>query len=77
MDVNLRKLITSHRMHQLRADVERLYVKRENGGRGLIQLELIYKTTTIGLKENLDTTTDWMRQLVKKNTREAKEMIFS
>ena len=62
-------------MHHPRADIVHLYIKRENGGRGLIQLELTYKTTTIGLKKYLDTTTDWILQLV--NTWEAKEKIFN
>ena len=43
--------MTSHRIHHLRADTERLSIKRENGGRDLVQLELTYKTTTIGLKK--------------------------
>ena len=59
MDTKVRKLITCHRIHHPRADIERHYVKRENDGRGLIQLELTYKTITIGLKKYLDTTTDW------------------
>ena len=38
-------------MHHSRAHIERLLVKRGNGGRGLIQLESTYKTTTVGLKK--------------------------
>ena len=38
-------------MYHQRANLESLYVKRENGGRELIQLELTYKTTTIGIKK--------------------------
>ena len=44
MDAKIRKLMTCHRMHHPRADIERLYIKRENSGRGLIQLEFAYKT---------------------------------
>ena len=47
-------------MNHPRVDIERLNIKRENGGRGLIQLELIYQTTTIGLKKYLDSATDWI-----------------
>ena len=64
MSTNVKKLITCHRMHHPRADIKHLYVKRENGGRGLIQLKLTYKTTTVGIKKYLDTTTHWMIQLV-------------
>ena len=55
-------------MHYQSADRERLYAKRENGRKGLIQFELIYKTSTIRPKKRLDTTTDSMEQSV--NTRE-------
>eukprot|EP00795_Rhopilema_esculentum_P008080 gene8080-13995_t len=37
------------------------------GGRGMIQLELSYKTTTIGLSEYLENSDDWMLQLVNKH----------
>ena len=33
--------------------------------RGMIQLELSYKTSTIGLLQYLDLTNDWMLQLVR------------
>ena len=47
IDAKARKLITCHKMYHVKADIELLDVKRKNGGRGLIQLELAYKTTTI------------------------------
>ena len=56
-------------MHHPKAGLGRQYIKKENGGRGLIQQELTSKTTTIGLKKYLDTTTDWMLQLVNTHTR--------
>ena len=40
MDAKIKKLITCHRMHHPRADIECLNIKRENCGRELIQLEL-------------------------------------
>ena len=36
MHTKIRKLLTSSRMHHPNADVERLYVLRNEGGRGLI-----------------------------------------
>ena len=51
MDTKFRKLITCYRMHCPRADIQCLYVKSENGRKGLIQLELTYKTIPIGLKK--------------------------
>lgn len=64
LDRKIRKQFTIHRMHHPKADVERLYVPRSDGGRGLIQLELTYKTSTIGLSQYLSHSDDWMIQLV-------------
>ena len=66
MDIKVRKLITYHRMYHPRAaDTECLYVKRENDRKVLIQLELTYKTITMGLLKYLKYKIDWMLQLVK------------
>ena len=51
-------------MHHWKADVERLYVPRCEGDRGLMRLEMNFKTTTIGLQKYLPVTNDWMLQLV-------------
>ena len=51
-------------MHHPKTDVERPYVSRQEGGRGLMQLELSFKTTTVGLHKYYSTTNDWMLQLV-------------
>ena len=64
MDTKIRKLLTCNRMHHPKADVERLYIPRSEGGRGLMQLEINFKSTTIGLHKYLATTDDWMLQLV-------------
>ena len=49
LDTKTRKFLTMYKMHNLKSDVDRLYLPRTEGGRGLIQLELYYKTSTIGL----------------------------
>ena len=59
-NTKIRKLITYLRMHQPRADIECFYIKRGNDGRGLVQLELTYKTITIGLDKYLSTTIEWI-----------------
>ena len=64
IDVKIRKLMTCNRMHHPKADVDRLYIPRKEEGRGMIQLELSLKTTTIGLQKYLETSKDWMLQLV-------------
>ena len=60
-------------MQHPRAELEHLDIKRENSGNGLIQQELTYKTTTIGLKKYLETTTDWMLQLVDTHEKRKKK----
>eukprot|EP00794_Sanderia_malayensis_P001842 gene1842-2074_t len=47
MGTKTRKLLTSNRMHHRKADVDHLYLPRRNGGRGIINLETAYKTSTI------------------------------
>ena len=76
MDTKDKKLITCHRMLHPRANVERLYVQRENGGWGLVLLELTNKTTTIDCKKFLNTTTDWMLQLVNIHEKQKKNIQF-
>ena len=47
--LRFRKLLTINKMHHPKADVDRLYIRRSDGGKGLLQLELMYKTIIIGL----------------------------
>ena len=63
LDTKIRKLLTCNRMHHPKDDVDTLYIPRNEGGRGLMQLELSYKTSTIGQHKYITTTTDWMLQL--------------
>ena len=42
-------------MHYPKADIDRLYVKRKEGGRGLVQAEAAYKTEIINIAEYLNT----------------------
>ena len=63
LDRKTRKLLTLHGAHHPKADVERLYLPRVEGGRGLLELEESYKLELIGLAQYLkanqsDTFTD-------------------
>ena len=60
LDVKIRKMMTTHSMHHPKANIHRLYLSRNSGGRGLTQLELSYKTSTIGLFRYLNLSDDWM-----------------
>ena len=56
IDTKIRNLLTCYKMHHPKADKDRLYLPRSDGGRSLLQTELTYKTTTIGLQKYLQTT---------------------
>ena len=67
IDTKKRKLLTCYTMHHPKAVKDRLYLPRSEGGRSLIQTELTYKATTIGLHKYLQTTKDCMMELVRKH----------
>ena len=69
MDVKIRKLLTANNMHHPKADVDRLYLPRNKGGRGMIQLEMSYKTSTIGLNRYFEQSQDWIMNLVLSHER--------
>src|SRR5215469_2302043 len=50
-----RKMLTVYKMHYPKADIDRLYVKRKEGGRGLVQAEAAYKSEIINTAEYLKT----------------------
>ena len=75
LDTKTRKMLTMEKMHHPKADVDRLYLPRAEGGRGLAQLELTFKTTTIGLDTYLTSTEDPLLLLVKHH--EHRKKLFS
>ena len=48
-------MLTMYKMHHPKADIDRLYVKRKEGGRGLVKSEAAYKTVIINIEEYLNT----------------------
>ena len=75
IDRKTRKLFTCHGAHHPKADVDRLYLKRTDGGRGLLQAEMSHKLAFIGMEQYLLNTTDWMMKCVSKF--EAKKKLYS
>lgn len=53
IDRKTRKLLTKYGCLHPKADVDRLYISRRKGGRGLIELESSFKSTVLGLYEYL------------------------
>jgi hypothetical protein len=54
-DRKTRKMLTMYKMHNPKADIDRLYVKRKEGGRGLVQFEAAYKAEIINIAKYLNT----------------------
>ena len=67
LDIKIRKMMITHSMHHPKAGIHHLYLPRSNGGRGLTQLKLSYKTLTTGLFQYLNLSNDWMLQLALKH----------
>jgi hypothetical protein len=49
------KILTVYKVHHPKADIDRLYEKRKDGGRGLVQVEVAYKTEIINIAGHLNT----------------------
>ena len=47
MDVNIRKMLNMYKMLELKSDVDRLYIPRTGGGRGLTSVWDAFKSTTV------------------------------
>ena len=48
-------MLTMYKMHHPNDDIDRLYVKRKEGGSGLVQVEAAYKAEIINTAEYLNT----------------------
>ena len=59
-------------MHHPKADVSRMYIPRKKGERGLSNLEMAYKTTTITLNNYLQSSRDRMLQDVLEHGKKKK-----
>ena len=55
IDRKTRKMLTMYKMHHPKADKDRLYAKRKEGGRGLVQVQTAYKAEIINIAEYLNT----------------------
>ena len=63
------KVLTIHRMHHPKADVDRPYLPRSKGERELIQIELTYKMKTAGLETYLRESKNNTMKLVLEHER--------
>ena len=65
LDRKTRKLLTIHGQHQPKADVDRLYVPRKHGGRGLMLLEAAHAVEITKLVEYIDRKEDPLIHIVR------------
>ena len=65
LDRKTRKLLTIHGEHHPKADADRLYFPRQQGGRGLMQLEETYTVEITKLVEYADRKEDPLIQIVR------------
>lgn len=64
-DRRTRKLLAIHRAFNLNGDVDRLYVKRKLGGKGLLQIEQMVREEECAMAEYIHgRQTDWLIQCV-------------
>ena len=65
LDRKTRKLLTIHRAFHCRGDVDRLYVKRSKGGRGLISVEDCVNTEINSLRKHVAESDEYLLVAVK------------
>ena len=70
LNIKVRKMMATHYMHHPKTDIHRLYLPRSNRGRGLTQLELSFKPSTIDLFRYLNLSDDRMLSLALKHEKE-------
>ena len=63
--IKTKKLLTIHGQHHPKADVDRLYVPRKQGGRGLMQLEASHAVEITKLVEYVERKEDPLIQVVR------------
>ena len=76
IDRKTRKMLTMYKMHHQKADLDRLYVKRKEGGRGLVQVEAACKAEIINIAEypNTNYKEDPFVNTVKKTMKAHKQI---
>ena len=76
IDTKTHKLLNMQKMLHPKADVERLYIPRKDGGRGLIDVETAFKTATIGLDHYLKNKEEkYPKQVLEHERSKAKSSI--
>ena len=64
MDIRTRKILTMNGVHHKRSNVDRLYIKRKDGGRGLISVNECVRTEEANLRDYVLHSEEWMLKVV-------------
>ena len=64
LDVKTRKILTTNGAFHMRSSVDRLYLKRQEGGRGLMSVEECVRKEELGLHEYVNSSGEWMLKVV-------------
>ena len=64
LDVKTRKILTRNGVFHMRSSVDRLYMKRQIGGRGLISIEECVRKEELGLCKYVKASDEWMLKVV-------------
>nr|XP_037866951.1 uncharacterized protein LOC119628520 [Bombyx mori] len=67
IDIKTRKILTLNKAQQQKADIERLYLPIEEGGRGLINIEMLHKTQIIKFRQYLNNEQDQIIKAIVKH----------
>ena len=65
-----------YKINHPKADVERIYISRKEGGRGTTQIECTYRTSTIGLEKYLSESNEKLLKQVYQHQK-YKKIIFN
>ena len=67
IDRKTRKLMTIHRAFNMNGDVDRLYVKRKDGGKGLLQIEQVIREEECAVSDYIkETQSDWLMKVASR-----------
>ena len=75
LDVKTRKILTTNGTFHRRSNVHRLYLKRQDGGRGLMSVEECVKKEELGLQEYVKASDEWMLKVVAEGMEEAEPKV--
>ena len=73
MDTKTRKLLSVNGVRHVRSSVDRLYIKRKEGGRGLMSVEECVRREEAGLEEYVFASEEWMLKVVAENWKKGVE----